>query len=199
MFFRLAETAAIRQVVPPSQNPQALARNEGRPTGGKSPRTAPWRRPLRPRAGRTLSRRRLLYLASLSTLLLIRRRFQDDPDEVARRRVVAEVREGVQWLWNERFIFATEIVASSSNLLIQALILTLIVLAWSRGASGGLTGLILAGFGVGGVLGSLSGAWAQRRVAATTIVLVAPWVWAALPPVVLVAPSRPRPVKWMLL
>src|SRR5882724_5678514 len=43
-------------------------------------------------------------------------------------------------------------------------------------------GLLLAGFGVGGVLGSLAAPWFQRRLSMKAIVIGANWVWAlALP------------------
>ena len=48
-------------------------------------------------------------------------------------------------------------------------------------------GLLLAGFGVGGVLGSLAAPWFQRRLPMKAIVIGANWVWAlALPGIGLV-------------
>jgi predicted MFS family arabinose efflux permease len=129
------------------------------------------------------------YVVSLVTLLLIRRPFEEERDVAPRRPVFAEIAEGMAWLWRARFIFATVVLAAASNLLIQALILTLIVIARQRGASASATGLILAGFGIGGVLGSLSGAWIQRHVPVRAIVIGAAWTWAATVPLVVLLPS----------
>jgi predicted MFS family arabinose efflux permease len=193
VFFRLGEVAAVRVVVPPDQYSQALAQNEGRirganllgtPIGGFLYDVGP----AAPFLADAWS-----YLVSLVTLLLIRRRFQEERPEVERLHVVGEVREGVIWLWGQRFILVTVLVAAASNLLWQGLALALIVLIRSRGGSGGLTGLVLAGFGVGGVLGALSGAWFQRRLPPGAIVLGAVWVWAALTPLLVVVPSTVLP------
>jgi predicted MFS family arabinose efflux permease len=189
VLFRLGETAAVRRVVEPAQYPQALAQNEGRvraanligtPLGGvlfDVGRAVPF-------AADACS-----YVVSLVTLLLIRRPFEEERDGAPRRHVVAEIAEGMAWLWRARFIFATVVLAAASNLLIQALILTLIVIARQRGASASATGLILAGFGIGGVLGSLSGAWIQRHVPVRAIVIGAAWTWAATVPLVVLLPS----------
>ena len=193
VFFRLGEVAAIRLVVPTEQYSQALAQNEGRiraanllgtPIGGflfDLGQAVPFLAD----AGS--------YLVSVVTLLLIRRRFQEERPDDERRRMVGEVREGVVWLWGQRFILATVLAAAASNLLWQGLVLALIVLIRSRGGSGGLTGLVLAGFGVGGVLGALSGAWFQRRLTASAIVVGAVWVWAALTPLLVLVPSPVLP------
>ena len=189
VFFRLGEVAAVRLLVRPEQYSQALSQNEGRiraatllgtPIGGflfDLGMAVPFLADA------------CSYLASLATLLLIRRRFQEEREPVERRHVLVEVREGVEWLLGQRFILVTVIVAAASNLLIQALVLALVVLIRSRGGSGALTGLVLAGFGVGGVLGALSGAWFQRRLPASAIVVGAVWVWAALTPLVVVVPT----------
>jgi predicted MFS family arabinose efflux permease len=193
VFFRLGEVAAVRLVVPPAQYPQALSQNEGRiraanllgtPVGGflfDLGMAVPFLADA------------CSYLVSLATLLLIRRRFQEERLEGERRPVLAEVREGVEWLWGQRFVFVTVLVAAASNLLFQALVLALVVLVRSRGGSGALTGMVLAGFGVGGVLGALSGAWFQRRLPASAIVVGAVWIWAALTPLVVVVPTPVLP------
>jgi len=77
---------------------------------------------------------------------------------------------------------ATTLLVAGSNLLFQALNLLVIVIAREHGASSTAIGLLLAGFGVGGVLGSLAAPWFQRRLPMKAIVIGANWVWAlALP------------------
>jgi len=193
VFFRLGEVAAVRLVVPPEQYPQALSQNEGRVRAANLLGT--------PIGGFLFDLGMAVpfladacsYVVSIATLLLIRRRFQEEREEVERPHVLAEVREGVEWLWGQRFVLVTVLVAAASNLLFQALVLALVVLVRSRGGSGAVTGLVLAGFGVGGVLGALSGAWFQRRLPASAIVVGAVWVWATLMALVLVVPTPVLP------
>jgi predicted MFS family arabinose efflux permease len=185
VFFRLGEVAAVRRVVEPEQYPEALAQNEGRlraavllgqPLGGllfDLGRALPF-------LGDAIS-----YLFSLLSLLLIRRRFNEPPSTV-RRNMLAEIDEGFRWIWMQRFIFLTVNVAAASNLLFQALVLVLIVAERNRGASASLIGLVLAGFGLGGVVGSLSGSWVQRRLRPNVISLIAVWTWALFTPLVAV-------------
>ena len=70
----------------------------------------------------------------------------------------------------------------------QALVLFLIVIARDHGASTAVIGIMLAGMGVGGVLGSLASPWLQRHLRASTVVIGANWVWALLvPPIAFVS------------
>lgn len=186
VFFRLGEVGAIRAVVSPDQYPQALSQNEGRlraaallgqPIGGSLFALG---------AGAPFLADACSYLASLGTLLLIRTPFQEERAGAARRHAVAELREGIAWLGRERFILVTVLAAATTNLLFQALVLVIIVLERGRGAPPSVIGLILAGFGAGGVLGSLSAARLQRRLRPTAIVIGAVWVWALLTPLVAV-------------
>lgn len=90
--------------------------------------------------------------------------------------------QGLAWLWRQPFLRATALLVAGSNLLFQALNLLVIVIAQEQGASSAAIGLLLAGFGVGGVLGSLAAPWFQRRLSMKAIVIGANWVWAlALP------------------
>jgi len=98
VFFRLGEVSAIRIVVPPEQHSAALGQNEarlraatllGNPIGGflfDAGRTLPF-------LGDALT-----YVISLITLLLIRAPFEEVRTE-QRRHPVAEVVEGIRWLW----------------------------------------------------------------------------------------------------
>src|SRR5262249_57603721 len=71
---------------------------------------------------------------------------------------------------------------AGSSLLFRALTLLVIVIAREQGASSTTIGLLLAGFGVGGVVGSLAAPWFRRRLPMKAIVIGANWVWAlALP------------------
>ncbi len=187
--FRLGEVAAVRLTVQPEQYASALSQNEGRI------RAANLLGPLLGGIMFQLGRGApflvdaLSYLVSLVTLLLIRTPFSEPRDAPAEQNVLAEIGEGMAWLWRERFILVTVLVAAASNLFFQALVLALIVLTRDRGTPPGLIGAVLAGLGVGGVLGSLSGAWIQRHFRPTTVVIGTVWVWAALTPFVTVVPG----------
>ena len=61
--------------------------------------------------------------------------------------------EGLRWLWRQPFLRATTLLVAGSNGLFQAVILAVIVIARAHGASPGAVGLILAGFGAGGLAG----------------------------------------------
>ncbi|GAC1505262.1 MAG: MFS transporter [Candidatus Dormibacteraceae bacterium] len=183
VFFRLGETSAVRMVVNPEQYSAALAQNEARiraanllgtPIGGflfDVGRTLPF---LVDAAS---------YVISVVTLVLIREPFEE-VRTAARRHVLAEIREGITWLWGQHYILITNLAAAVSNALFQVVVLVVIVAQQHRGASGFLIGLSLAGFGLGGVAGSLAGGSLARRLRPNTIVLIAIWLWAALTPLV---------------
>ena len=179
VLFNLAETAAVRQVVPAEQLPAALSQNEARNRGAAMAGY--------PIGGFLFGLGRAVpflvdavsYLASIATLLLIRRPFQEQRVE-PRRHLLREIGEGIAWLWGQPFLRAAAVLVAGSNLLFQALVLVLIVIARDNGASSAMIGVMLAGAGVGGVLGSLAAPWLQRRVSGRLVVIGANWVWALL-------------------
>jgi MFS family permease len=181
VFHSLAEPAAVRNIVHPQHLPVALSQIEARERGA-----ALLGQPLGgflfdlghavPFLADTLS-----YLASLAALLLIKSRFQGERSET-RSAFTTEIAQALVWLWRQPFLRATTLLVAGSNLLFQALNLLVIVIAREQGASSTAIGLLLAGFGVGGVLGSLAAPWFQRRLPMKAIVIGANWVWAlALP------------------
>jgi predicted MFS family arabinose efflux permease len=123
------------------------------------------------------------YLISLVTLVLIRAPFEE-ARTAERRHVLVEIREGVTWLWGQPYILIINLVASASNLIFQIVALVVIVAQQHRGASGTMVGLTLAGFGLGGLAGSVAGGWLARRLRPNTIVLMTVWLWVALTPLV---------------
>ena len=182
----LAEPAAVRNLVHPQHLPLALSQIEarergaallGQPLGGflfDLGRAVPFLADA------------LSYLASLTALLLIKSRFQIDRSE-ARGAFTSEIARALAWLWRNPFLRATTLLVAGSNLLFQALNLLVIVIAREHGASSTAIGLLLAGFGVGGVLGSLAAPWFQRRLPMKAIVIGANWAWALALPLVGIA------------
>lgn len=186
VFFFVAEAGAVRHVVPASQLTAAIAQTEarvrgaslfGQPLGGilfGFGRAVPF-------AADAVS-----YLASLATLAAIRARFNEERT-AERRHVLAEIREGIAWLWRQSFLRACVLLVAASNFAFQALTLSIVVLVREHGAEPSQIGLMLAGFGAGGLLGAFAAPWLQPRLSPRQVVVGTNWVWAALlPPIVLV-------------
>jgi predicted MFS family arabinose efflux permease len=187
VFYNLAQSAAVRHVAHPSQLPSALGRNEARERGAQMLGT--------PLGGILFGVGRAVpflvdavtYVASIVTLLLIRKEFQAPPEPRRPTRLLAEVKEGIAWLWNQPFLRATAFLVAASNLLFAALVLVLIVLAREGGAPPAMIGVMLAGAGVGGVAGSLLAPWLERRLSMKRIVIGANWMWALFLPLMLLS------------
>ncbi|MET9883267.1 MFS transporter [Streptomyces sp. NPDC006430] len=183
-FYRIAERAAVPNLVPPEQLTLAMSRNEarersggllGQPVGGALFGLAAWL----PFVGSTAS-----YLMSLGTLLCIRKGLQDNSvrkDE----RLTREIAEGFAWMWRHAFVRVTTLLIAGSNTLFQVLTLSLIVLIEGDGGSSTVVGLVLAATGVGGIAGALSASWCTERLRMPVIVLATNWIWAPL--VILIA------------
>lgn len=184
--YRLAASAAVPNVVHPSQLSQALAHNEARRRGA-----AMLGHPL---GGILFGIGRALpflfdiisYAVSVLTLALIRKDFQVEREAKDRRPRLAEFTEGAVWLWRHSFLRVTTLVIAGSNLLFQALFLVVIVIATDHGASPTAVGFMLGITAVGGVCGSLAAPAAARRLTMKTIVIGANWAWLLLVPLLAV-------------
>ncbi|HSD03693.1 MAG TPA: MFS transporter [Gaiellales bacterium] len=188
--FNLAELSAIQLLVHSQQMEAALAQNEarvrgaglaGQPLGGflfGLGRAVPF------------AADAATYGMSLVTLAAIRRPLVA-ADTGGRRHPWTEMVEGLGWLWRQPFLRSTTLIVAGSNGLFQAVILAVIVVARAHGASPAVVGLILAGWGVGGLAGAAAAAWLGKRLPAAAVVIGANWVWTALLPVLALAP---RPI-----
>ncbi len=188
VFFRLGEVSGIRLIVPAAQYPVALSQNGarlraatllGNPIGGflfDISRTLPFLADA------------FSYAVSLLTLLLIRAPFQeastDRQQQQHQHNVVADVVEGIRWLWGQHYVLIVNTAASVTNAMFQIVVLVVIVAERQRGASASQIGLVLAGWGAGGVAGSLAGGWVARRVRVSTVIIGTVWLWTALTPLV---------------
>jgi predicted MFS family arabinose efflux permease len=128
------------------------------------------------------------YGVSLVTLAGIRRSLRAADAEV-RRHPFTEMVEGLRWLWGQPFLRSTTLIVAASNGLFQAVTLAVIVVAKTHGASPAVIGIILAGWGVGGLAGAAGAAWLGKRLPAAAVVIGANWVWAVLLPVVALVPE----------
>ena len=186
--FNLAELSAVQLLVPSVQLESALSQNEARVRGAGLVG--------QPLGGALFGLGRAVpfafdaasYVVSLVTLAAIRRPlFASGAAE--RRHPGVEMAEGLRWLWRQPFMRATTLLVAGSNGLFQAVTLAVIVVARSNGSSPAVVGLILAGFGAGGLAGAAAAPWVSARIPAGVVVIGANWVWAGLLPVIALVPS----------
>jgi MFS family permease len=178
--FNLTEQGALPLVVHPTQVPEALARNEARREGASL--AGPPLGGVLFAAGRALpfAFDAVSYLACAVGLLAVRTPLQEERD-AARRRPLAEIAEGVRWLWNMAFIRASALVVAGANCIWAGIEIVLIVRAHEHGATSAAIGIMLAMLGVGGLLGALAAPAICRRLAMPVIVVGSFWVEAAVP------------------
>ncbi|WP_327258034.1 MFS transporter [Streptomyces sp. NBC_01244] len=175
---RIAERGAVRHVVDPALLPAALSQNEargraavliGQPGGVLLQSAARW-------APFLFSA--LAGLASLCTLLLIRKDFQQRRGTPKSLR--ADLAEGMRWLARRRFLRAALGFVAGSNLLLQVLPLALLVLVKEDGRAQHAVAVIVGLGGAGGIAGALTGNWWQRRISLRTVLVAGLFAWAAL-------------------
>jgi MFS family permease len=177
VFFSLAETAALPQIVPKEQLPTAVAQNQARVQGADLVG--------QPLGGALFGVSRLLpfvadaasYAVSFVSLLFVRPAFQEERAPT-RTRLRADIAEGVAWLWRMPFLRTTIFLVAGSNFAFNAIYLAMIVRARDLGASSSAIGLMLAFSGAGALLGSAVAPWAQRQVHPKFVVIGSFWIWA---------------------
>jgi MFS family permease len=179
VFFNLAQNAAIPNVVPAEQLPRALAQNEAGARG-----TALAGGPL---GGLLFELTRALpfvfdavsYVVSIATVAATRSEFRSEPPR-EHDKLHREVAEGFHWLWHHPFIRATSLLFAGGNFIVNAVMLSVIIVSTGRGTAALETGLIYSFIGGGALLGALVAAWAQRRIPPRGIIVGINWIIAAL-------------------
>ncbi|MQA24939.1 MAG: MFS transporter [Micromonosporaceae bacterium] len=190
VFFHLAEGAALPRIVGTAELPAALAQNEAKTRGATLAGM--------PLGGLLFGLDRALpfvadaisYALSTVALLLMRRRDLAGPRPEAPASMWREAVAGVRWLVGQPLLRAAVLLVAGSNLIFQAVTLTVIVLAAQRGASPAMIGLVLGCWGIGGLLGAFVAPWLQPVLPPKVVVIGVHWVWAALLPLLLV-PREP--------
>jgi MFS family permease len=179
VLFNLAENAAIPKIVSAQELPRSLAQNEagtrgsalaGGPVAGLLFRFAP----ALPFVFDAIS-----FVVSVGTVAAIRSGFRTDAPR-KRERLHREVAEGFRWLWANPFIRATSLMFAGVNVIVNALMLAVVVVARDRGAAAPLIGVVYGFVGVGGLLGAGVATRAQRALSPTTIVVGTTWLMAVL-------------------
>jgi MFS family permease len=129
------------------------------------------------------------YATSVVTLMTIRTEFQGERN-VPRRRIWHDVHEGVVWLWKMPLLRSMALMTGTLNVVSMGWVLMIVVLAQRLHSSSFAVGLVLAGGGVGSIVGSSLCGWLQRRFGLRATMLGAIWLWALTWPIYLI-PSIP--------
>ncbi len=188
VFFNLAEVACLPRVVAKDQLPAATATNSA--TEGTSALVGPSLggalygiSSVLPFAVDAIS-----YTASFVSLLFIRTRFQGERTG-ARRKLWAEIGEGIAWLWRQPLIRYIAFLTGGYNFISAGTPLILIVLAQHQGAKPELIGLIFTIGGIGGIIGAFIAAPLQKRLSFAQVIVGTTWVNALVFPLYAVAPN----------
>ena len=183
ILYRIAERAAVRHVVHPDHLPAALSQNEargqaagllGQPTGAALFSAFRWL---------PFGVAGLTHTLALVTLLLIRKDFQEErvqDADAAPRSMGSDIKEGVVWVWRQRFMRAAILIVGASNLAFQVVNLALALIVLRGGYPSYMVGVIGIIEGVGGVGGALTASWFMKRLPVQGILIGALVVWAVL-------------------
>ncbi len=196
--FRLAEAAALRQVVPEeAQLADAIALNQARAYG-----TSLAGEPL---GGFLFGVRAMLpfvadavsYVASLVTIAAIRTPLPA-PERTVKRHLGREISEGLIVTWSNPFLRTSVLLTAGSDFVINGLFLVLLVIATEHGASPTQVGVMLAIGGAGGLLGALAAPFLARRIRSLRLIITGV-AWIGVPMVALAAATTNPLLLGMLL
>ena len=148
--FRLAKTAAVPQLVTPSQLQMAVAQEEF--VEGTTTLVGP------ALSGSLFTLGAMLpfltdavsYLISLTTLALMRTPFQRSRSTRSRQ-VGDEIREGLRWVWRQPFILTMTLMMGAGAFGFSGEALVIIILAERARATAVVIGLIVAVGGIGSI------------------------------------------------
>ena len=180
LFDELVELAARAWVVPKSQLPTAVAQNEV--IVGSCALVGPAMGSLLFSISRLLPfvTDALSSLILLGSLFFIRSPLQDER-RTERHHLLLEVREGLSWLWKHEVVYSILLISSYINLTITASVLLVLDIVQQQHIPSVLYGLIVAGGGVGNLLGAALCPPLQRHIhfgtalGCTLIVFVVLW------------------------
>ncbi|MGW4905313.1 MFS transporter [Streptomyces sp. NPDC004270] len=140
------------------------------------------------------------FLVSAATLRFVNAQFQekttgrsDAETAEPKRKLTADIREGLAWVWGQPVIRFLTIIQAADSLRYGAGYLIIIVLAQEVGASATQIGFVFTGAAVGAVLGALVSGRAARRFPLGRIAIVMLWAEALMFPLYAIAPN------WLML
>jgi len=174
--YNVANTAALRSVVPTQQLPAAAGIIEARraavrlgapPVGGALFSIA---------RGLPFLADAVSFAASTAAMLAMRSPFQQprEPDTAGFR---ARLVEGFHYLWRHPFLRTTAFVYGLGNILSTAIFLILVVVGRRQGLSGAQIGLLFTVLGMATLVGSLTSPLHRRYLGVRTILLLELWTW----------------------
>ncbi len=177
VFFDLAGTSSLPNIVTKEQLPTAVAQNLV--MGGVADSLGP------PLGGVLYSIGRMIpfladaisYIVSIISLLFIKTRFQHARTDSAVSTLRTEIVVGLAWLWRQRVIRALAILTSGINFVFPTSMLIVIVLAQKHHASSALIGVIFALGGMSYLLGALLGSPIRRRLRLVSIIRWTCWLF----------------------
>ncbi|GIE75101.1 MFS transporter [Actinoplanes philippinensis] len=189
VFFGLAQDAALPMVVPSAQLATAIAANEARSRGATL--AGP------PIGGFLFGLDRaapflvdgISYLIAAAGLLFLRRDLQKPPEGPAEPLWRSAI-TGIRYVWRQPLIRVSMLLIAVSNLVFQALILVIVVLAGDRGATSSDIGVMLGLYSAGGLLGAVAASRLHRHFSFRTVLIGINWVWAVLLPLNLLATNH---------
>lgn len=174
VFFNIAEVGAVRSVVPARQLPDAFAAEQARlsvvtlvgpPVGGALfglGRALPFLADA------------ISYVFSVISLLWMRTPFQEDRERDTTP-IRAQIREGISWLWAQRYLRTSALIFAGNNFVFQGIFLAFIVVARRDGLSSAAIGALIALFGTAAFCGSLIAGRMGRRLGVRTLMLLSQW------------------------
>jgi len=176
-FFNLAETACLPQVVSKEQLTSAVAQNSV--IDSVSGMVGPSFGGILYGLGRAVPflSDAISYIVSVLSLFFIKAQFQEKR-EVEPLHLWAEIGEGLSWLWRHPVIRFIALLTSGLILPVTGYGLIVIVLAQKQHATSFEIGLILAGGGVGSIVGAVVVAPLRRRFGFGKMMIGSTWLWA---------------------
>jgi len=174
--FNIAETGALRSVVPAPQLPRAAAAEQARWS------TVQLAGPSLGGALFGLGRAvpflvdAISYAFSLGSLVAMRTPFQEQREPEPPAGVRAQIAEGFGWLWRHRFLRTCAVTFAGSNFAFEALFLAVIIIGRRQGLSGSEIGALVAALGACGLVGSAAAPLFQRLLSMRAIVIGCFWI-----------------------
>ena len=184
IFFGLAEAAALPRVVSQEQLSDAIAQNEF--VYSVSGLVGPSFSGILYSIGNAMPflADAVSYVVSVCSLLFIKTQFQQErtaaPPAGSRFivRLWTEILDGMYWLWHHTVIRFLAVLVGGLDLCGSGYVLIVLVLAQQQHASKFVTGLILAGGGIGSILGAFIAGPLARRFRVGQLMIVASWLLA---------------------
>jgi len=132
----------------------------------------------------------LSYVASVVSLLGIKHRFPAEPAETTSS-ILEQIRDGVQWLWQDKVIRLFTLLAAIGSGIDNALFLVFVVIATQHlHASVAATGIAIGvAAGGGGILGALLANRLERTFGVARLTITTSWIRVGLLPLLLLAPN----------